>query len=89
MQAEAWSSANRQSTPYVLHEKHHCVSHALQMVLVFFCLFHWPKFVGNGANARKRSGLVSKRYYARRSDVCFFGVFAPTVMISLSFSSPF
>lgn len=39
-----------------MYEKDHCVSHSLQMVLVFFCLFYWSKFVGNGANARKRSG---------------------------------
>lgn len=44
-----------------MYEKDHCVSHALQMVLVLFCLFYWPKIVGNGANAPKRSGLVSKR----------------------------
>ena len=42
------------------------------------CNWSWSGFfsigrdlVGNVANARKRSGLVSKSYYARRSDVCF------------------
>lgn len=44
-----------------MYEKDHCVSHALQMGIVFLCLFNWAKIVGNGANARKRSGLVSKR----------------------------